>query len=217
MSQATGPVDRGTSLGIAGHQVSSQGGQQVHYSRDGLWQLSPCPRGIHPTTDPRCHHRPRCLCPPSTLCHDYNKSGIDPPCAPHLHLFSGRPRLVHSHICSQGCSQKATATTLRWTIQSHPQNSKVLPARDERQSTVSVDRLKPAHRDTPQYPSLVEPNACQPAPHVQPATPPTPPSTAATTPPPPTSPPPNSNAMPTVSTRVGRRVRFPKRLQDYVR
>ena len=118
MSQATGPVDRGS----AGHQVSSQGGQQVHYSRDGLWQPSPCSRGIHPTTDPRCHHRPRCLCPPSTLCHDYNKSGIDPPCAPHLHLFSGRPRLVHSRICSQGCSQKATATTLRWTIQSHPQS-----------------------------------------------------------------------------------------------
>ena len=121
-------------MGIAGDQVCSQGGQQVHYSRDGLWQPSPCPRGIHPTTDPRCHHRPRCLCPPSTLCHDYNKSGIDPPCAPHLHLFSGRPRLVHSRICSQGCSQKAIATTLRWTIQSHPQNSKVLPARDERQS-----------------------------------------------------------------------------------
>ena len=87
------------------------------------------------------NHRPQMpsqtplpICPPSTLCHDYNKSGIDPLCAPHLHLFYGRPRLVHSRICSQGCSQKATATTLRWTIQSHLQNCKVLPARDERQS-----------------------------------------------------------------------------------
>ena len=170
----------------------------MHYSRDGLWQPSPCPRGIHPTRHPRCHHRPRCLCPPSTLSHDHNKSGIDPPCAPHLH---GRPRLVHSHICSQGCrTPKYYQLEMRGTA-----------------DTVSVDRLKPAYRDTSQSPSLVEPNAWRPAPHVQPSPLPVPPSTAATTPPPPTSPPPNYYATPTVSTRVGRSVRFPKHLQDYVR
>ena len=125
MSQATGPVDRGTSLDIAGHQVSSQGGQQVHYSRDGLWQPSPCPRGIHPTTHPRCHRRPCCLCPPSTLSHDYNKSRIDPPPPPisrppstraFTYLFAGMQSKGHcnhpttDHLVSSAELQSITSS-----------------------------------------------------------------------------------------------------------
>ena len=80
--------------------------------------------------------------------------------------------------------------------------------------TVSVDRLKPAHRETQLSQPFLEQNTRQTTP---PAQPPPPPTTPATTLPPPTlSPPLTSPATPTVSTRAGRRVRFPKHLQDYV-
>ena len=79
--------------------------------------------------------------------------------------------------------------------------------------TVSVDRLK---RDKLQFfrpwLSLTLANLLHMCSHHL-----APPSTTATTPPPPTQPPPNSHTTPTVSTRAGRRVCFPKHLQDYLR
>ena len=78
--------------------------------------------------------------------------------------------------------------------------------------TVSVDRLKPAHRDTHPSQSLPEQTVRPTAPTAQPQSPPTTPTR-----PPTSSPPQTLPTTPTVSTRAGRRVRFPKHLQDYVR
>ena len=200
MSHATGLVDRGTSLGIAGHQVSSQGGQQVHYSRDGLWQPSPCPRGIHPTTHPRCHRDPAAyahrlrsvmttISPASTHRAPPTSTYFPATLDSSTHVFVRRDAVKRP----LQPPYDGPFSVIRRTPKYYQLEMRGTA------DTVSVDRLKPAHRDAPQFPSLVEPSACQPDPHVQPSTLPASPSTAATTPPPPTS---------------GRRVRFPKHLQD---
>lgn len=81
--------------------------------------------------------------------------------------------------------------------------------------TVSVDRLKPAHRDT--QPPLPHPiaDAQQPPPLARPPSPPSTPAATTTSSPTPLPKPPPASTQ--VSTRVGRRVRFPKHLQDYIR
>ena len=78
--------------------------------------------------------------------------------------------------------------------------------------TVSVDRLKPAHRDTLKsapYPRP-EPDTHQPTPSKKPSPPP---RTTATPPIQPTQPKPASPV--TSQTRAGRHVHFPKHLHDY--
>ena len=80
--------------------------------------------------------------------------------------------------------------------------------------TVSVDRLKLAHRDMQPPAGLMPP---QPAPLAQPS--PTPTATAAMPPSAsslPLKPQPEQPSVPPVFTRVGQQVRFPKHLQDYV-
>ncbi len=92
------PVDRCTSLGVAWHQISSKGRQQVHSCRVSLWQCSPSARGIHLTSACRGGHRLHSLRQPSSILHGYCKSCHYSQASTYAHLFSSQVAILHTCV-----------------------------------------------------------------------------------------------------------------------
>ncbi len=188
----------------------------MHYCGDGLWQLSQSPWGICTTMHPRHHHGPCCLCCTPPISHGHTQSCLKSPTASNFSIFPCRPRLMHPCFVRRDSVKRPLQPPYDGPFRVISRNPKYYHlAMRGKVDTVSVDRLKPAHRDT--QPLLPHPiaDAQQPPPLARSPSPPSTPAATTTSSPTPLPKPPSASTQ--VSTRVGRRVRFPKHLQDYIR